>query len=208
MAKINPVGGNGGFAKRVANWINNSEGAQKVLRGINKNPAIFSAVAAFTLASIMRPITIGLLPFKNKKDKRVSQASAISAGLVELGTTAAIFLPLNKAIESSSKRLYKAQGTFYEGNNVALRQFKSVTNRGFKLLFLPLISLARFALVRPVSDFLFGKNKGEEALKKEQERYQRDVKRYLEAQLALAEAGQEHKTLAQMAEGGRLNTWA
>ena len=142
-------------AENIANWINRSEGAQKVLKSINKNPAIFSAITAFTLASVMRPAAIGVLPFKNKKDKKVSQASAVSAGLVELAATLAVFMPLNKAIENSSKALYKSKGTFYEGNNVALRQFKSVTNRGFKLLFLIPISMARFSLVKPLMNKIF-----------------------------------------------------
>ena len=198
MAKVNPTGA----AERIANWINESKGAQKVLRGINKNPAIFSAVTAFALASILRPATIGLLPFKSNKDKKVSQASAVSAGLVELGATAAIFLPLNKAIESTSKALYNSKGSFYEGNNVALRQFKSVTNRGFKLLFLIPISLARFALVKPLMNRLFSSNKSEEAKKKELEKYQKDVERYLQAQVALTEAEYEAKMMR------RLDTWA
>jgi hypothetical protein len=157
-----------GVAKKVANWINNNESVQKTLRGINKNPAIFSAITAFTLASIMRPAAIGVLPFANKKDKKTSQASAVSAGLVELGATAAIFLPLNKYIENTSKALYKSQGSFYEGNNVALRQFKSVTNRGLKLLFLVPISLARFALVKPLMNNFFKEKEVEEIAKNEE----------------------------------------
>lgn len=206
MAKINPIGGNDGFAKKIANWINNSEGAQKVLRGINKNPAVFSAITAFTLASILRPAAIGLLPFSNDKDKKCSQASAVSAGLVELAATAAIFVPLNKCIEKSSKALYKSKGTFYENNNVALRQFKSVTNRGFKLLFLIPISLARFALVKPLMKKIFNSD-DKETVKKKQEQYQKDVKRYMEAQVALAQVEQEQKMLAQMESKG-LNVWA
>ena len=31
-------------AERVANWIGKSQGTQKVLKSVNKNPAIFSAV--------------------------------------------------------------------------------------------------------------------------------------------------------------------
>ena len=50
-------------------------------------------------------------------------------GLIEQASTIAIFIPLNKCIEKVSKSLYKNKGTFYEGNNLALRQFKSVTNR-------------------------------------------------------------------------------
>lgn len=155
-------------AGKIANWINNSEGAQRVLKGINKNPAVFSAITAFTLASILRPAAIGMLPFKNDKDKKTSQASAVSAGLIELAATAAIFVPLNKAIEKTSKCLYKSKGTFYSENNVALRQFKSVTNRGFKLLFLIPISLARFALVKPLMNSVFGDKEQHKEVKEEE----------------------------------------
>ena len=143
------------IAEGIANYINNSKRTQEVLKGINRNPAVFGAAVSFCLASILRPATIGLLPFKNKDDKKTSQASAISAGLVELISTVAVFIPLNKAIEKTSKNLYKSTGSFYEGNNVALRQFKSVTNRGFKLAFLIPLSLARFSLVKPLMNKLF-----------------------------------------------------
>lgn len=155
-------------AEGIANWINNSQGVQKTLKGINRNPAVFSAITAFTLASILRPAAIGVLPFKNKKDKKCSQASAVSAGLIELAATVAIFIPLNKYIEGTSKSLYKSRGTFYSENNVALRQFKSVTNRGLKLGFLIPISLARFALVKPLMNHVFG-NKEEVKVEEQQE---------------------------------------
>lgn len=144
-----------GVAKGIADWINKSQGAQNALKKINKNPAVFSAVVSFGLASICRPLAIGALPFKNEKDKKCSQASAISAGLIELASTIAIFVPLNKSIEKTSKSLYKSKGTFYEGNNLALRQFKSVTNRGAKMLFIIPMSLARFALIKPLLNHVF-----------------------------------------------------
>ena len=69
-----------GLAKGIADWIGKSQRTQAVLRHVNKNPAVFSAVVSFGLASILRPLAIGVLPFKNDKDKKCSQASAISAG--------------------------------------------------------------------------------------------------------------------------------
>ena len=154
-------------AEKVAGYINKSEGAQKFLKEVNKNPAVFSAGISFGLASILRPVTIGALPFKNKKDKKTSQASAVSAGLIELASTVALFIPLNKLIENTSKSLYSSEGLFYSGNNVALRQFKSVTNRGFKLLALVPISLLRFALVKPLVNTIFkDKTKEERKLDK------------------------------------------
>ena len=148
-----------GIAKGIAGWVNRSPRAQKALTSINKNPAVFSAVVSFGLASILRPLAIGVLPFKNDKDKKCSQASAVSAGLIELAATIALFIPLNKCIEKTSKSLYNSKGTFYEGNNLALRQFKSVTNRSAKMIFIIPMSLARFALVKPLMNSIFGDKK-------------------------------------------------
>lgn len=145
--------------KKIAEFINNSERTQKLLKHVNKNPAVYSAAAAFVLAGIMRPGLIGVMPFKEKKDKQYSQASAVAAGVIELASTCAIFLPLNKSIKAASDKLYKTKGSYFEGNAPALRQFKSLTNRGIKAALLIPISLARFALVRPIVDTLFGKEK-------------------------------------------------
>lgn len=137
---------------RVASYINRSKAVQATLRHINKNPAMYNALAAFTLASVMRPMLIGCFNFKDKKDKKYSQASAIAAGLVELAATAAIFLPLNKRISKASQKLYNTPGTIYTNNPVPLRQFKSVTNRGIKALVLIPISFLRFSLIKPIVD--------------------------------------------------------
>lgn len=147
--------------QKIANFINNSKTAQSILKSIDKNPAVYSATASFILAGVLRPTAIGMMPFKEKKDKQYSQASAVAAGLVELGATAALFIPLNKAIKTASDNLYKAKGTIFHENAPALRQFKSVTNRGLKCMALVPISLARFALVKPIVNALFdrgGKN--------------------------------------------------
>ena len=143
------------ICSNIANHINKSQGTQKVLKKIGKNPAIFSAVTAFGMASILRPTIIGALPFKNNKDKKCSQASAVASGLTDLVTTAAIFIPLNKGIEKVSRALYESKGTFYSENKEGLRQFKSISNRGAKLLLLIPISIARVALIKPLMDNLF-----------------------------------------------------
>lgn len=139
----------------VANFINNSKTTQRVLQGVNHNPAVCTAAAAFVFASIMRPTLIGMLPFKDDKDKKYSQASAVAAGLVDLAATAALFIPLNKSIQKASTQL---TGDVFQ-NSKAVDQFKSVTNRGLKLLSLAPISFARFSLVKPLVNSLFGKNK-------------------------------------------------
>lgn len=143
---------------RIANFINNSKTAQKLLKNINDNPALYGAGASFVLAAIMRPSLIGVMPFKEKKDKRYSQASAIAAGVVELGTSIALFTPINKSIRKASDNLYKTAGTIYHNNPEVLRQFKSITNRGVKILSLIPISLLRFSLVKPIVNVFFPKD--------------------------------------------------
>ena len=127
-----------------------------MLRGVNNNPAVFSAIISFAFASGLRPIMIGCFNFKDAKDKKYSQAAAVAAGLIELLATIALFIPLNKSISKASKTLYASKGSFYEGNKLALRQFKSVTNRTVKLGALVPMSLARFALIKPVVDMVYG----------------------------------------------------
>ena len=143
----------------VANYINKHKGAQNLLKRVDKNPALYNALAAFTLAGIARPLLIGTMPFKEKKDKQYSQGSAVAAGAVELGATAALFMPLNKSIAKASENLYNSKGTIFHENAPALRQFKSVTNRGAKALALIPISFIRFALVKPIVNLLFGNKK-------------------------------------------------
>jgi hypothetical protein len=147
--------------KKIAGFINNSKKTQNILKHINKNPAVYGAASSFVLASIMRPSLIGVMPFKEKKDKTYSQASAVAAGVVELGITCAVFLPLNNSIRKASDKLYKTSGSYFEKNAPALRQFKSLTNRGIKALTLVPVSLLRFAWVTPIVDLLFRRGKHE-----------------------------------------------
>lgn len=141
---------------RIANYINHSKKAQAILRNVNDNPALYGAGFSFLLAAGLRPLTIGAMPFKEKKDKHYSQASAVAAGSVELGASFALFQPLNKSIKKASDNLYKAEGTVYHENPAVLRQFKSITNRGIKVLTLIPISLMRFSLVKPIVNMFFG----------------------------------------------------
>ena len=124
---------------------------------MNQNPTMYSAIASFTLASLARPALIGCFNFSDKKDKRTSQAASISAGIVEVLGTAAIFLPLNKAIAKSSDKLYQSANNIFTKNNVFLRNYKSITNRGMKLLALIPMSWARFSLVSPLTKAIFKK---------------------------------------------------
>ena len=134
----------------IAGCINNHRGAQKVLSKIGNNPTMFSAVASFGLASVMRPFLLEKMPFKNDKDKKCAKASAIMTGALELATTASVFIPLNKGIEKAGQTLLNNKNTFYSGNKDAVTQFNSISNRGAKLLFLLPMALLQMSAIKPL----------------------------------------------------------
>lgn len=145
---------------KIANFINNSKTAQKVLRAVSDNPAIASAGVSFIAASILRPSAQGVLPIKDKKDRAYTIASSVATGVTELALASCIFIPANKAIQKTSKALYSStKDSIYRQNPLLLRQFKSLTNRFLKLGLLPATSWLRFAAVAPFVKILFKKDK-------------------------------------------------
>lgn len=145
---------------KIADFINKSKTTQKVLRAVSDNPALASAGVSFVAAAILRPSAQGILPIKDKKDKAYTIGSSVATGVTELALAGLIFVPANKAIQSTSKALYNSsKNTIYKENNLLLRQFKSLSNRFLKLGFLPLTSWLRFAAVAPFVKLLFRRDK-------------------------------------------------
>lgn len=143
---------------KIANFINNSKTTQKVLRAVSDNPALASAATSFVFASGLRPAAQGILPIKNKEDKKYTIASSVATGVTELLFAGALFIPLNKGIQNMSKKLYSStKDTIYKENPLLLRQFKSLNSRFMKLASLPFTSWLRFAAVTPFVKLLFGK---------------------------------------------------
>ena len=146
---------------KISNFINNSKRTQKMLASVSKNPAVFSTVASCVIAGVIRPAAIIPLPMKNKEDKKYSIASSIAAGITELLTAPLIFIPFNKVLDKSGELLKKSKGTIFENSDNMVKGYKSVTNRVFKMVVLPVISLFRFATISPVVRTLFkNENKG------------------------------------------------
>lgn len=142
---------------KIADFINKSKVTQKVLRSVSDNPALASAGVSFVAAAMIRPALQGVLPIKNDGDKKYTIASSVSAGVTELVAAAAIFIPANKIIQKTSKALYSSsKDTVYKGNNILLRQFKSLSSRILKMGLLPLTSWLRFATVGPTVALLYG----------------------------------------------------
>lgn len=153
--KINPI----------ANYINKSKSTQKCLAAINKNPAVFSTVASCFIAGVMRPVTITALPMKDKQDKKYGVASSIAAGITELITAPLIFMPFQKSLNRAGDKLLKNGGDLFINNAKNVKQYKSVTNRLFKMLVVPVVSLFRFSTISPVVKVLYGNKDGQKVKK-------------------------------------------
>ena len=140
-------------AKKIAGWINKSERAQKALRGMSKNPALAGAMASFVLSTTARPALI-LAVTKDKDDAKFGAASSISAAITEVIGSYAIYKPMNKYIEESSRQLFDKEGSMFFKDAKLLRGYKSITNRIAKLPFVLLISIFRFSMVHPMTKIL------------------------------------------------------
>ena len=138
------------ICRGIANYINKSHGAQNTLRKVSKNPALAGATSSFILSTTLRPAAI-LAITPDKDDAKYGACSSISAAVVELVGSCALFKPMNKAIEKSSKELYNLKGSIYHENPLLLRRYKSVTNRIAKLPLTFVTSLLRFSMIYPLS---------------------------------------------------------
>ena len=139
-----------GVAKKIAGWINKSERAQKLLTGMAKNPALAGAAASFALSTTARPAAI-LAITPDKDDAKYGACSSISAAITEVIGSYAIYKPMNKYIEESSRQLFDKEGSMFYKNAALLRKYKSITNRVAKLPFALLISIFRFSMIYPIT---------------------------------------------------------
>ena len=142
-----------GVAKKVANWINKNKGVQKAIKGMSENPALAGAAASFVISTTARPgLILAVTP--DKDDAKFGAASSVSAAITEVIGSYAIYKPMNKRIEESSRQLFDKEGSIFFKNAKLLRSYKSITNRMAKLPFALLISIFRFSLVYPMTKLL------------------------------------------------------
>lgn len=135
---------------KVARFINSSPRTQRILKGASKNPALAGAASSFILSTTLRPAAI-LAITPDKDDAKYGACSSISAAFVELVGSYALFKPMNRLIENSSKQLYNLEGSLYHENPLLLRRYKSITNRVTKLPLNFVTSLLRFSMIYPLS---------------------------------------------------------
>lgn len=154
-------------SKKIANFIEKSPKTQKILRFADKNPALFNSTCVFVLASVLRPSAIILTSNKSedkKQDALYSAAKSITSGFVDLITSLIIFLPLNKYIDKSTRKLFNNPNikTYFK-NKEACSAWKSISNRSAKILLLPVISYFNFKYVKVLVDKM--RNKRENSYK-------------------------------------------
>lgn len=140
---------------RVAKYIEKHKGAQSILRKADSNPALFQSLTVFTLATLVRPSTIMATPAKTsegKKDKLYSASRSIMTGIVDLSTAFIIFLPLNKILNKTGRKLYNTLDSIYHNNKEACSNFKSLSNRFIKFGIIPFVAYLNFKYVKDMSN--------------------------------------------------------
>ena len=112
------------------------------------------------MATVLRPSAILFSSGKQedaKRDSRYSAARSIATGIVDLTFATLIFLPLNKIVDKTTRILFNDSKTVFYHQKEACSAWKSIFNRGSKIMFLPLISYLNFKYVKQIAG-IFTKN--------------------------------------------------
>jgi len=147
------------FYQKTANFIEKSPKTQKILKFADSSPSLFNSTIVFGLATILRPSTILLMSNDTDKDSRkdslYSASKSIASGICDMGFSLAVFLPLNKLIDKSTRLLFdnKNNLTYYK-NKEACSAWKSIVNRGAKISLLPIISYLNFKYIKDIATFI------------------------------------------------------
>ena len=152
---INPVNGYDKIAKFIT-----KKPIQTIIRNADKNPALFQSGVIFTMASIVRPATIGITPAKteaDKQDRLYSACKSIASGVTDLGFSSLLFIPANKAINKLSDNLAKDKKSIIYNDIKATKMYKTLLNRGLKIAVVPIIAFLNFRYLKNIADFLTGK---------------------------------------------------
>ena len=143
---------------RVAKFLT-SKPMQAVIRSADKNPALFQSGTIFTMASIIRPATIGLTPAKTeeaKQDRLYSACKSIASGVTDLVFSSLLFIPANKAINKFSESLARNRKSLIYKDVKATKMYKTLLNRGLKIAVVPIIAFLNFRYLKNIANLLTG----------------------------------------------------
>jgi len=145
------------FYQKTAKYINNSPKVQKILHFADANPTLFNSSVVFMLATILRPSAILMMPNKSKdgkKDNLYSSARSIATGFVDLTFASIVFIPINKIIDKSTRVLFEDKNSIYFQEKEMCSAWKSIANRGLKILLLPIMAYLNFKYTKNISEFI------------------------------------------------------
>lgn len=152
------------FGTKIAEGLAKNGAFNKFLDVISSNTLIADGIIALFLTSVLRPLSIFIIPAKdeNEKKKNNSQvAHSISTGILGLGMTLAVAEPLKRGVMKVIKNPAKYMKT--DGAYTKERVFKETATRLHQPIFLPVRAALTIAIIKPILKAL-GLNKPEQAL--------------------------------------------
>jgi len=132
------------------------------------NYVLFDATVLLALSTTLRPATIMTVPGPSKEDKKYAAAKSIATGLLGFALAAAIYIPLEKHMQTLSgkpvKKLVKdttkavkdyCDPKFPKFGTEEYKSFIYMVSNGLKFIIAPLEALALFTMIPIVVNKIF-----------------------------------------------------
>ncbi len=150
--------GNKPLSKITSNFIIKNKSAQNILKFANNNTSLFSGLFSFCLATTIRPLTILIMPSKNKEDNKYAIAKSISTGVVDALGSMIFFIPINRILKHNQNILNKDTNTVYINNKIT-EGLINISNRSARLITAPIQASILYNMLPEVLKKVFP-NKG------------------------------------------------
>lgn len=149
---------------QIAEKLAKNGAFNKFLDIISSNSLIADGIIALFLTSVLRPLSIFIIPAKDEAEKKKNNsqvAHSIATGILGLGMTFAVAEPLKRGVMKVIKNPAKYMKT--DGAYTKERVFKETATRLHQPLFLPIRAMLTIAIIKPILKGL-GLNKAQDEL--------------------------------------------
>jgi hypothetical protein len=143
---------------RVSEFIIKNKTAQNVFKQASLRPALTHSLIVCSMATTIKPLSI-MATKSNAEDKKYSAVKSAVDGLIDVGFTGAIFLPISKALDEVKDKLLKNENLIYSKSPKTLDGLKLVFDRGLRLAVVPLKIGITLAVLPKVVDSIFKRDK-------------------------------------------------
>ena len=140
------------------------------LEKISDHSATFTALTAVGASMLLRPLAISLTPGVKKENKKHSIASSVSSGLIKLGTTLALSIPIEhavKTIENSPKEYLNSSANDFLKHKNSFNFASQMLKLSANMLTAVPKSVLTISLIPLIMDKIFKSAKTEENKKAE-----------------------------------------